>query len=149
MTLGVKRVYEKPARQDGTRVLVDRLWPRGLTKEAAAIDLWLRELAPSHELRKWYHGNREAWTLFRRQYYRELKKPEATQALQQLHELMSRNRLVTLLFALTNLEHNNAVALKEMVEGTCKRPTGSRRTRAASARRRSLGRFSKARATRS
>jgi uncharacterized protein YeaO (DUF488 family) len=59
MPLTVKRVYEKPAREDGTRVLVDRLWPRGLTKEAAAVDLWLRELAPSNELRKWYHDNRE------------------------------------------------------------------------------------------
>ena len=58
MALAVKRVYEKPARRDGTRVLVDRLWPRGLTKEAAAVDLWLRELAPSNELRKWYHEKR-------------------------------------------------------------------------------------------
>ena len=57
MALLVKRVYEKPAREDGTRVLVDRLWPRGLTKEAAAVDVWLRELAPSNELRKWYHQN--------------------------------------------------------------------------------------------
>ena len=78
----VRRVYEKPTRRDGTRVLVDRLWPRGLTKDAAAVDLWLRELAPSHELRRWYHENREAWTLFRRQYFRELRKPRATQALQ-------------------------------------------------------------------
>src|SRR5215475_11843299 len=121
MTLTVKRVYEKSARRDGTRVLVDRLWPRGLTKEAAAVDLWLRELAPSHELRRWYHENREAWTLFRRRYFRELRKPEAAQALQQLHELMLRNKPVTLLFASTNLEHNNAVALKEIVEGARKR----------------------------
>src|SRR5262249_9666092 len=111
MALAVKRVYEKPVRRDGTRVLVDRLWPRGLTKEAAAVDLWLRELAPSHALRKWYHENREAWTLFRRQYFRELRKPEAAQALQQLYELMSRNEPVTLLFASTNLGRNNAVAL--------------------------------------
>jgi uncharacterized protein YeaO (DUF488 family) len=123
MALAVKRVYEKPARQDGTRVLVDRLWPRGLTKEAAAVDLWLRDLAPSNELRKWYHENREAWTSFRRQYFRELRKPEATQALQQLYELISRNKPVTLLFASTNLEHNNAVALREMVEGARKPPT--------------------------
>src|SRR6476646_4008805 len=111
MALTVKRVYEKPAREDGTRVLVDRLWPRGLTKEAAAADLWLRDLAPSDELRKWYHANREAWTIFRSQYFRELRKPEATQALQQLYELLEQNKAVTLLFASTNLEHNNAVAL--------------------------------------
>jgi uncharacterized protein YeaO (DUF488 family) len=83
------------------------LWPRGLTKEVAAVDLWLRELAPSNELRKWYHENREAWTFFRRQYSRELRKSEATQSLRKLYELMSRNEPVTLLFASTNLEHNN------------------------------------------
>jgi uncharacterized protein YeaO (DUF488 family) len=124
MALALKRVYETPARGDGTRVLVDRLWPRGLTKEAAAVDLWLRELAPSHELRKWYHENPGAWTLFRSRYAREMKKPEATKALQQLYKLISRNKPVTLLFASTNLEHNNAVALKEMVEGSPKPPTG-------------------------
>jgi len=131
MALALKRVYETPARGDGTRVLVDRLWPRGLTKEAAAVDLWLRELAPSNELRKWYHENRKAWAFFRRQYFRELRKPEATKALQQLYELMSRNKPVTLLFASINLEHNNAVALKEMVEGARKPPTGAEPVRAA------------------
>ena len=130
MRLTVKRVYEKPAREDGTRVLVDRLWPRGLTKEAAAVDLWLRELAPSNELRKWYHEKREAWTLFRRRYARELRKPEATQAIQQLYELMAGNRPVTLLFASTNLEHNNAVALKEMMEDAHKPLTGTEPARA-------------------
>jgi uncharacterized protein YeaO (DUF488 family) len=123
MALALKRVYETPAHGDGTRVLVDRLWPRGLTKEAAAVDLWLRALAPSNELRKWYHQNREAWTTFRRQYLRELEKPEAKQALQRLYELMSRNKRVTLLFASTDPEHNNAVALKEMVERALKPPT--------------------------
>jgi uncharacterized protein YeaO (DUF488 family) len=131
MRLTVKRAYDKPVREDGTRVLVDRLWPRGLTKEAAAVDLWLRELAPSNELRKWYHENREAWTFFRRQYSRELRKPEATQALRHLYELMSGNKPVTLLFASTNLEHNNAVALKEMVEGGRKLSTGTDPARAA------------------
>jgi len=116
MALVLKRVYEKPAREDGTRVLVDRLWPRGLTKEAAAVDLWLRELAPSNELRKWYHENREAWALFRQRYSRELRKPEAAKALRQLYELMSSNKSITLLFASRNLEQNNAVALKEMLE---------------------------------
>jgi uncharacterized protein YeaO (DUF488 family) len=128
MALAVKRAYEKPARRDGTRVLVDRLWPRWLTKEAAAVDLWLRELAPSHELRKWYHENRGAGTLFRSRYSRELRKPEATKALQQLYELMSRNKPVTLLFASTDLQHNNAVALKELLEGSRKPPAGRLRS---------------------
>jgi uncharacterized protein YeaO (DUF488 family) len=134
MSLAVKRVYEKPAREDGTRVLVDRLWPRGLTKEAAALDLWLRELAPSNELRKWYHENVEAWTAFRRKYFRELRKPEATQALQQLYELMSRKKPVTLLFASTNPAHNNAVALKELVEGSRQPPRDAGPARAARSR---------------
>ncbi|MBI3867382.1 MAG: DUF488 family protein [Verrucomicrobia bacterium] len=131
MRLSVKRVYEKPAREDGTRVLVDRLWPRGLTKEAAAVDVWLRELAPSNDLRKWFHENRAAWTVFRRQYARELRNPEATRALQQLYELMSRKKSITLLFASTNLERNNGVALKKMVEGARKPPTGAELARAA------------------
>lgn len=135
MTLTVKRVYEKPAREDGTRVLVDRLWPRGLTKAAAAVDVWLRDLAPSNELRKSYHENREAWTLFRNRYARELRTPEATQALQQLHELMSRNKRITFLYASTNREHNNATVLKEIVERMGKPPTGTRPVAAARRRR--------------
>ncbi len=131
MHLTVKRVYERPARKDGTRVLVDRLWPRGLTKEAAAVDLWLRALAPSNELRRWFHEHREAWTLFRRRYSREVKRPEATQALQHLRVLMSRQEPVTLLFASKDLEHNNAVALKEMVKGARKPPKDPGLARAA------------------
>jgi len=122
MVLAVKRVYEKPARRDGIRVLVDRLWPRGLTKEAAAVDLWLRELSPSHELRKWYHENRAEWRSFRQQYFHELRMPKATEALHVLHDLISRNKTVTLLFASKDLERNNAVALKDMVEGARKSP---------------------------
>jgi uncharacterized protein YeaO (DUF488 family) len=123
MALVVKRVYQKPAREDGTRVLVDRLWPRGLTKEAAAVGVWLRELAPSNELRRRYHEHCEAWALFRRRYARELGNPEATRALQQLHELMSRGKTITLLFASTNLKQNNAVALKEFMEAPGKPST--------------------------
>ena len=131
MSLAIKRVYEKPALEDGTRVLVDRLWPRGLTKDVAAVDVWLRELAPSHELRKWFHENRNAWTLFQPRYSRELKTPGATQALKQLCALLSRNKTVTLLFASTNLEHNNAVALKSIVERTRKLQKGTSKACAA------------------
>jgi uncharacterized protein YeaO (DUF488 family) len=138
MRLAVKRVYEKPAPEDGTRVLVDRLWPRGLTKKAAAVDLWLRELAPSNELRKWYHTNHEAWAVFRRRYIRELEKPEATEALQQLYELMSRNKPITLVFASKNLESNNATALKEIVERTRTSSVTAKRARAARVSRRSM-----------
>jgi uncharacterized protein YeaO (DUF488 family) len=133
MALALKRVYDKPACEDGTRVLVDRLRPRGLTKEAAAVEVWLRELAPSNELRKWYHENREAWALFRRRYFRELRNPEATLALHQLLGFMSRDKTVTLLFASTDLECNNAMALKEMLEAAHK-PLKRRPGRAARSR---------------
>lgn len=119
-------------------MLVDRLWPRGLTKKAAAVDLWLRALAPSNELRKWYHTNHEAWAVFRRRYLRELEKPEATEALQQLYELMSRNKPITLVFASKNLESNNATALKEIVERTRTPSVTAKRARAARVSRRSM-----------
>jgi uncharacterized protein YeaO (DUF488 family) len=109
-----------------------------LTKKAAAVDLWLRELAPSNELRKWYHTNHEAWAVFRRRYIRELEKPEATEALQQLYELMSRNKPITLVFASKNLESNNATALKEIVERTRTSSVTAKRARAARVSRRSM-----------
>ena len=72
MPITVKRVYEKPVPADGTRVLVDRLWPRGLSKKNAAVDRWLRDLAPSHQLRKWFHANPDHWSAFRSRYLKEL-----------------------------------------------------------------------------
>jgi uncharacterized protein YeaO (DUF488 family) len=77
MAIVVKRVYETASRTDGARVLVDRLWPRGLTKERAAVDEWLRDLAPSDELRRWYHARPEQWADFRKKYLKELSQPEA------------------------------------------------------------------------
>ena len=77
----VKRVYAKAVRADGTRVLVDRLWPRGLSKERAAVHIWLREIAPSDELRHWFHAYPQVWQLFRRRYLKELAEPEAAAAL--------------------------------------------------------------------
>ncbi len=75
--LSIKRVYEPASRTDGTRVLVDRLWPRGLTKSKAAVDEWLRDLAPSDELRRWYHARPDHWQDFRKKYLKELSQPEA------------------------------------------------------------------------
>ena len=120
----VKRVYEKPGRGDGTRVLVDRLWPRGLSKDDAAVDAWLRDLAPSDGLRQWFHARPEAWAVFRKRYIKELSRPEADEALNELYRLASRSRL-TLLFASKNERHNNAVVLKDLLEGMRKPPTGS------------------------
>ena len=121
----VKRVYEKPARADGTRVLVDRLWPRGLTKDAAALDAWLRDLAPSHELRKWFHARPEEWITFRKRYLKELSQPDAAAALDELYRLAQLKKPLTLLFASKNLERNNAIVLKDLLNGMRKPPTGT------------------------
>jgi uncharacterized protein YeaO (DUF488 family) len=125
MPVAVKRVYEKPVRADGTRVLVDRLWPRGLTKARAAIDAWLRDLAPSDALRHWFHARPEAWLAFRKRYLKELARLEAADALDELYRLAGRRKRLTLLFASKNEEHNNAVVLKDLLEGMRKPPTGT------------------------
>ena len=125
MTIAIKRVYESASRRDGTRVLVDRLWPRGLTKEKAAVDEWLRDLAPSNELRRWYHPRPDHWETVRKQYLKELAQPACDQALRRLYELAHRKKRLTLLFASKNETHNNATVLKELLEGTRKPPTGT------------------------
>jgi uncharacterized protein YeaO (DUF488 family) len=125
MAIKLKRVYEDPSRSDGFRVLVDRLWPRGLSKDAAATDAWLREIAPSNELRKWYHTNPGHWTTFRKRYLKELTTPAAAKALEQLYTLVAKKKNLTLLFGSRNLEHNNATVLRELLNGTRKPPTGS------------------------
>jgi uncharacterized protein YeaO (DUF488 family) len=121
----LKRVYEEPARSDGTRVLVDRLWPRGLSKARAAVDKWLRDLAPSDELRKWFHARPDAWTMFRKRYLKELARPESAEALGELYRLANQRKKLTLLFASRNEDHNNATVLKDLLEGMRKPPTGT------------------------
>src|SRR5215475_846042 len=123
MTVRVKRVYEAARRSDGMRVLVDRLWPRGLTKQDAALDAWLADLAPSNELRKWFHAYPEHWAEFRKRYLQELSNGRAQAALDKLYDLGRRGNL-TLLFASKNVERNNAVILRELLEGARKPPTG-------------------------
>lgn len=123
MNVRLKRVYDSASAADGVRVLVDRLWPRGLTKEAAAVKHWLRDLAPSNELREWFHANPEAWAQFRRWYLKELTSPKATTAVDKLYELAGGKKRVTLLFASRNEERNNATVLKELLEGGRKPPS--------------------------
>jgi uncharacterized protein YeaO (DUF488 family) len=123
VTIAVKRIYEAASSADGVRVLVDRLWPRGLTKEAATVKFWLRDLAPSTELRHWFHANPEAWQLFRKRYLKELTNPAASAAVEKLHGLAEGKRKVTLLYASKNEEHNNAIVLKELLEGRPKPPS--------------------------
>ena len=135
MSVTLKRVYDKPSPQDGARVLVDRLWPRGLKKEQVALDAWLRDLAPSHELRKWFHAHPQQWGKFREKYLKELASDAAQQALQQLYQLKKEQpRRLTLLYASKNQEHNNATVLKQLVEGDRKPPTGTGPIRAATKR---------------
>lgn len=125
MSISIKRVYEPASRTDGSRVLVDRLWPRGLTKARAAIDEWMRDLAPSDELRRWYHARPAQWPSFRRKYLKELSHPEAEDALRRLYQLAHKKTHITLLFASKNEIHNNALVLKELLEGMRKPPTGT------------------------
>jgi uncharacterized protein YeaO (DUF488 family) len=125
MPVAIKRVYEPASRGDGARVLVDRLWPRGLTKDRAAVDEWLRDLAPSNELRRWFHSQPDYWTIFRKAYLKELAQPQAEDALRRLYELARKRKCLTLLFASKNEMQNNAIVLKELLDGMRKPPTGS------------------------
>ena len=109
----LKRVYERASKEDGLRILVERLWPRGLTKAQTGINLWLKEAAPSPELRKWFNHEPEKWDEFKKRYWTELKdKKETTKILKQ-HIKKSD---VTFIYATRNDEHNNALALKEFLE---------------------------------
>jgi uncharacterized protein YeaO (DUF488 family) len=113
MGIAIKRVYEAPAEGDGYRVLIDRLWPRGLKKEAVAMDVWARELAPSTELRKWFGHDPARWDEFRQRYAAELAdSADVWQALAR----RSAKEPVTLLYGARDEEHNDAVALKALME---------------------------------
>ena len=110
----LKRVYEKRSRKDGWRVLVDRLWPRGLTKERAAVDLWLKDVAPSTELRQWFGHDPAKWKGFQARYRKELKqKKDALELLKQ----QSKERTVTLVYGARDKEHNEAQVLKSVLDG--------------------------------
>jgi uncharacterized protein YeaO (DUF488 family) len=106
----IKRVYEPPAKSDGMRILVDRLWPRGLTKEKAKVDLWLKDISPSNELRKKFHGQPDDWEEFRKVYFAELKSDTGQAAAKVLFAHL-RAGPVTLLYGARDEQHNNAVAL--------------------------------------
>jgi uncharacterized protein YeaO (DUF488 family) len=114
MPFRVKRIYEAPSPRDGLRVLVDRLWPRGISKEAARLDLWLREISPSDALRKEFAHDHSRWKAFKSAYFRELgEQPDAVAQLRR----EGRGRVVTLLYAARDEVHNNAVALLEYLTG--------------------------------
>jgi uncharacterized protein YeaO (DUF488 family) len=109
----LKRAYEVSSAADGVRILVERLWPRGLTKERAAVDLWMKEVAPSPELRKWFGHDPGRWKRFKQRYWGELKRKRA-----EVDALLRKARegKVTLIYAARDEEHNGALALKEFIE---------------------------------
>ena len=113
--LRIKRIYEPTDAADGFRVLVDRLWPRGLARERAKIDLWLKEIAPSDTLRRRFHGDPSAWDHFKTAYYAELEQAPAQSAVHELLDRLTRGP-ITLLFAARDESRNNAVALKEWLD---------------------------------
>jgi uncharacterized protein YeaO (DUF488 family) len=109
----LKRVYEEPSKDDGERVLVERLWPRGLSKERAGVDLWLKDVAPSAELRRWFNHDPAKWEEFRQRYWRELEhNPEAVDLLRK----KGRAGTVTLVYAARDEEHNGALALQQFLK---------------------------------
>ena len=110
----VGRVYDAPTRADGTRVLVDRIWPRGLSTEKAHLDEWCKPIAPSTELRKWYSHDRQRYEEFARRYREELREPERAEALQHLREL-GEQRTLTLLTATKQVDISEAVVLAELL----------------------------------
>ena len=115
MPISLKRAYETPSRSDGCRILVERLWPRGLSKHDARIDLWLKDAAPSNELRRWFNHDPDKWAEFKRRYFKELRTREESVAA--VLERLRAGR-VTFVFASRGLRFNNAVALKDYVERT-------------------------------
>lgn len=112
--LKIKRVYEKPERGDAYRILVDRLWPRGLTKEKARVDLWLKDIAPSDALRKWFGHEPEKWPEFKKRYFRELR---AKKSLVDEIARKAKKSAVTLIYGAKEERFNNAVAIKAYIEG--------------------------------
>jgi uncharacterized protein YeaO (DUF488 family) len=113
MTIKLKRVYDSPTKSDGCRILVDRLWPRGLQKEKGQIDLWLKEVAPTTALRKWFGHDLAKWKEFKKRYFAELD--DRASVVEELAERASRS-LVTLVYSARDPEHNNAIALHEYLK---------------------------------
>jgi len=111
----LKRAYDDASDADGQRVLIDRMWPRGVRKEDAAIDEWIKSVAPSTELRKWFGHDPDKWDEFRERYKKELHSDDCADGMQRLREMRDESRL-TLVFAAKDTDHNNAVVLKELLD---------------------------------
>lgn len=109
----IKRIYEKPDKSDGYRILVDKLWPRGIKKEKSGVDLWLKDIAPSDKLRKWFSHREDRWEIFKQRYMDELK--EKIEIVKKIKELEAEKGTITLLFSARDIERNNAVVLREFI----------------------------------
>lgn len=116
-TVKIKRVYEPVEASDGKRILVDRLWPRGMKKESAHLDEWMKDIAPSTELRKWFHHDAAEWPEFAARYMVELKQNNAVNT---LLDIISKNKTVTLLYSARDMEHNHALVLLQFINEVVK-----------------------------
>ena len=110
----IKRVYEKYEKEDGYRILIDRLWPRGVSKEEAKIDLWLKDIAPSDKLRKWFSHKEERWEEFKKRYKDELK--EKGELINKIREMEKKHKVITLVYSARDEKRNNAVVLMEFLK---------------------------------
>jgi uncharacterized protein YeaO (DUF488 family) len=115
MRIVIKRIYEEPVPSDGARILVDRLWPRGVSKERAKLDLWLKDIAPSTGLREWFGHDPKKWIGFQKKYKIELANNE--EAVAALKKIVRQNKTVTLLYAAKDEEHNEAVVINNLLSG--------------------------------
>ncbi|MFZ1077943.1 MAG: DUF488 domain-containing protein [Nitrosotalea sp.] len=113
-TIKIKRVYEKYKKDDGFRILIDRLWPRGLSKNKSKVDLWLKDIAPSDELRKWFSHDPKKWDDFKMKYKKELK--SKLELIRKVEQIEKEKGIVTLLYSAKDEEHNNAMVLKEILK---------------------------------
>jgi uncharacterized protein YeaO (DUF488 family) len=134
MKIQLKRAYDPPDRKDGARVLVDRLWPRGVKKENLDLRVWSKDVAPSTELRQWFHARPRQWLVFQKKYLLELREPQAAAALAQLYEIAESEPVTTLVYAAHDQEHNQAAILKSLLEGMKKPPSFTGPVKAAAGR---------------
>jgi uncharacterized protein YeaO (DUF488 family) len=111
--LKIKRVYEEPSEEDGYRILTERLWPRGVSKERAALDQWMKSISPSHDLRKWFDHDPDKWEEFKERYRKELFRSEAVE---KIPDLINHHKTVTMIYASKDREHNSTVVLKEFLD---------------------------------